>query len=237
MLLLARYLITLPLLAAPLWSLGLKPAAAEPASALEAVAILSEARAADAKCRHLSEAEHQELADYAAQAEIMGVARVSAGAAEAAVTAGKAKGQAALCDAETVEAIRSTLAAAQAAMATARRLAVAEPLERPVARWPAAKSEDRRAIVAPVPRPPALARYAARVTAYYAERRCRHLPHEDAKRFWIEIVRELRAALAAHGRRAVSSIMRRAEADAAALPCGVETASLVKARYAERAMQ
>ena len=72
--------------------------------------------------------------------------------------------------------------------------------------------------------------YVQATAAYYVERRCQHLGHAAAVRFWRRVVSKHDAALSSHDRVAVASAKARAISIArSAGACGARTARLVRA--------
>ena len=98
---LSTLLITLPVLALPLTSLGLKPATAETVAAEQAVRILARAQAADANCQHLPAAAREELSGYMVKAELSAAGKIPAAEVKAAMKTGSTEGQARPCDQAT----------------------------------------------------------------------------------------------------------------------------------------
>lgn len=237
---LLRLLITLPVMAAPLIAMPPKPAASQTLGATEAVKLLATAKAADAKCSHLAQADREELSDYLARAEIASVRLASTADVRAAIAAGRSSGENALCGADELAEIDATLGAARQAMAAVRRQeveAVRQPEgDRATRRRNAARPPRLMAASAAelrVPGEGGLGRYANQAMAYYVERRCRHLSRKETQAFWNHIVKRHAAALASNKRGRVAAALRGAEAAADGRACGAETAGLVKSAYAE----
>lgn len=223
----SSFLVTLPLVLAPMASLAVKPAAAAASPAVEAVVILSKARAADGKCRFLTQTEKSELSRYAARAEIAAASQTSTADAKGATSAGAEQGRKAGCTPELEADVRETLQAAREAMVDAK-----------------GKRKAARATVAdPAPQSaePRIARggnggvalYARVVKAYYLERQCHSLDSGEARRFWKKIVKLHREALAEAGRGTVARLMASAEQRASASRCGTNALAQIRAGYDE----
>ncbi len=134
-------------------------AAGNPMTPTEALSILAQARTLDARCGFLKGSAHEELAGYAARAEIVTAERLGARAAESAVNRGTEAGRKAACNSEGKALVRDALAAAREAVrhagkamperhAAARRSSpAARPAERDVRLLPARKAMEERVVV------------------------------------------------------------------------------------------
>ena len=96
-----------------------------PMAPTEALSILVQARTMDSRCGFLKASAHDELADYAARAEIVTAERMGAKAAETAVNRGTKAGRSAACDSDGKGFVQDALTAAREAMRQARRPAPA----------------------------------------------------------------------------------------------------------------
>lgn len=220
-----RFLITLPLLLMPLpLVIASSPASAAGTAAQEAVRILSRARTADSRCQFLSRQERAELGRYTARAEIAAASQISAAAAKAAAAAGRSEGKSAACSEDTRADVRETLQAAREAIAASNP---------PRRKTGAAQTTDGEDEDLKKQRPVRLDHYRSVVTAYYVERRCRHLSKPQADRFWRAIVRIHKSTVLHSGAGAVSRVMRRAERAAGSVSCGHDSTVMVKAGFAE----
>ena len=209
---LPKFLVAFPLLV-------LLPGAA-PASGIEAkdaARILAQAQVADQRCQFLSASLRRELAFYAARAEIAAVSQTTAATASNAVAAGMAEGKIALCDTVTATHISDILAAAREAVRTADS-------GRLVARAAVRTDPESRT-------GNGLGHYATMVEAYYAERKCRHLSSRQDLRYWKAIVRLHRRIVAQNGTIMVAPVMRQAERNANAQPCGNNSRKIVDAGF------
>ncbi len=112
-------------------------AGGRPMAPAEALSVLAQARTLDARCGFLNGPAHEELAGYAARAEIVTAERMGAKAAESAVDRGSRAGRAAACDGEGRALVRDALAAAREAMRQARGSA---STRRSASRRPAGRS-------------------------------------------------------------------------------------------------
>jgi hypothetical protein len=230
MLRLTKFFITLPLLSLPLWGLPAKPQAEEMGQ-MDALRLLAKSRAADSKCKVLSAGDSDELNSYVARAEVAAAARHSVSEIQSTISVGRTLGSTATCSDKTSGEIGATLSAARQAMAAIRQPKIA-----------AAEDEDVDAI-APAPRRKilqaeeprtvnvSLAGYGRHAFAYYVERRCEYLSRRDVRAFWVAIVREHKAAVAAFGGPAVANTLRRARVQAEEMDCDLRGRQLVRAEY------
>ena len=115
-----------------------------PMAPTEALSILAQARTLDARCGFLKGNAHEELAGYAARAEIVTAERMGAKAAESAVNRGTEAGRRAACDREGRGFVQDALAAAREAMRQARRAAPAAAARRTAARRTVSRSVPER---------------------------------------------------------------------------------------------
>ena len=242
-----KYLITLPILALPAIAGVQKPAFAGTVTPAAALELLAESSAADRKCKFLVPGDSDELASYLARAEVAAAERMSLSTAQASIATGKARGTASACGETDRAAVGSTLSAAREAMAAVEsgrvrdepedepRAAAAEPAPKifkkhvanlePVKRLPPrALRRDAKALTVTG----SMRRYAVEAAAYYADRKCRMLSQAQAKTFWNGIVGRHKAALAAHGKRAVAAVLAEAESSASGWNCGERTALAIK---------
>lgn len=211
-------LVTLPLVVLPAVVSVASPARASGSPALEAVSILSRARASNDRCKFLSGSERAELSRYAARAEIASASQTSAGATRAAVAAGNAEGRGIACNAAAETDVRDTLAAAREAIAESGDAAPRRPApeRRRVTRASAAPGDDGR-----LPRAEGgLGFYGRVVSAYYLERECKSLGSARDTRFWRGIVEIHGDTVARFGKKAVAPLKARAEANARGTGCG-----------------
>lgn len=227
----SRFVICLPLLLLPALT---APALAQVEAAEQAVLILARAKSIDSRCNILSASERSELTRYTARAEIAAASQVSASAARAANDAGAAQAKLAGCSAQASADVRETLIAARTAIAA---IDVREPKRRKTEAAPEKPVRIKREPVEgdeviEVPRGN-LKSYASSVRGYYVERRCRHLPDSDAKRYWNAIVRFHKSVVRTHGASRVAPVMRDAERAASRGTCGNATLALVKQGFAQ----
>jgi hypothetical protein len=225
-------MISIPLAAAPLVMLSSQPALSETATPAEAVALLAKTKYSDAKCRYLSEADHEELSDYVAKGEIAAAEHEGVSAAKSAIAAGRVKGEAALCGPESRAEVEETLRAAREAIVTAQLRSSIAPEAASSGQSRLAgrtKSLGNQSLTAEADR---LALYRQQATAYYIERRCGHLSYKEAAGFWQRIVARHKIVLARYGAGAVRAALQKAEAAASARRCDSRTAMLVKESYA-----
>ena len=231
------------------------PARAEaPMPMAQALRVLAQANAMDAKCRFLNTAEHAELSGYAAKAEVISAGRMGVAAASRAVAAGEAAGRQSACDADNGEIVRAALAAAREAIRQAPRRRVAErrgarrAMARRVARAenvelrPARRAGERRRVVAVIDKAPKrravrkpakqgraaagdVARYVALTSDYYRKLRCRNVGRGQL----VALYRKVRAAhfalIRSAGGKATARAKARARALAARRGCGARMAA------------
>ena len=219
---LTRIVIMLPVLAVPL---AASPAGAETVAAEQAVRLLARAKAADDKCQYLSAGLREELSGYLAKAEIAVARRSSPAEASTAIKVGRADGRSAPCNAATKADINDTLAAAREAIAEQDEPAATNPTAKKPAGGAAVEPPGEAGVSVPV--------YARLVRSYYVERRCRHLPKSDQRRFWKSIVSLHQSALARNSGQAVAKAMRSAERQAKGVACNDASLALVEEGFAE----
>jgi hypothetical protein len=227
---LAPYLVTFPLIVSPMAEAWLKPAFAQAVTAEQALTLLARSTAADAKCHHLSDAEHQELSDYLAKAEIAQAGRSSPEETQSIIATGRAQGRESLCGPDSQDEVQETLVAAREAM---RHEPGAEEPEQRTAAAPVGKApEAKKTNVRTADKPKSdLAGYGQEAMAYYVERRCGHLSNAEAREFWNHVVARHNAVLRAYGKRAVAAALQAAEAAAGRRSCGMRSAALVEATF------
>lgn len=236
-------LISIPVIVLPLTSLATRPAVAAQLGPADATEHLAKARAVDAKCRYLSEADHAELSEFTARAEIAVAAIEGVEAAGGAVKTGKLAGELMACTPESETLVRSSLdAGRQATRAAATRQPAPQPEPRALLR---ADPNDTQIIggignlAGPGSRDlfdasqsrGSLARYRQEATAYYLELRCRTLSGRQVREFWNRIVDAHAAMVRAHGGRRVARAQAEAEDMAAERPCGGRSASFIEAAF------
>lgn len=230
-----KLLISLPILALP-WLFPLAPVQAQDFGPAEATEHLAKARALDAKCRYLSEADHDELSDYVAKAEIVVANDQGVEAASSAVRMGKLTGEQMNCAPEGEEMVRATYAAGKQAMEAAKAApAKEEPKpKRNQAQILGAMSDDQmemRSPADPARSESSLARYRNEATAYYLELRCRSLSSREVRDFWRRIVSRHEAMISAYGRAPVVRARVEAERMAGRRPC-IGSGSFIESAYA-----
>lgn len=226
------FLVTLPLLVLPAAFLAASPARAAGSPALEAVSILSRARASNEKCKFLSAGERSELARYGARAEMASASQTSPEATRAAVANGSAQGRDAACNPANEADVRDTLSAAREAIAESNRDTQRRkptPETRRVTRATAMPEDGRSR-----PRDAAgLGFYARVVSAYYLERECKSLGSSRGNRFWHAIVEIHGDTVGRFGKRAVAPLKARAEANAQGTSCGGAVRQRIADAYQE----
>lgn len=226
----SKIVVSLPLLAGA-WMVGIGTmnAAVQDLRPSEAVELLARSEAIDVKCQHLSSAEHQELRDYVARAEVAVASQTSAERAGVALSKGAAAGNATACGRESEITVRATMDAARRAITASRN---SQPQQ---VAAPAKPKKQQVALRTSEPAPRATgktARYTRLAAAYYVERRCKHLSHAQAVDFWKRIVRMHKAVLSSHGPDALTRAKSRAIAKAGSMRrCNSNSAKLVRASY------
>ena len=243
----SRLLISLALACLPLLAAPLKPALAEAVLGPgEAAAYLARAHGAAGKCGLMSEALRNELSDYVNMAEVAAAATVGPDEIIRLMNEGREAGRAMACDAQTGDFVVSSLDAARDALAqvegdgfirgtVAEAPAVQQEPEEPVEEQAARLVEPAKPSPAPEPEQrqarandAELIRYAQATAAYYVERRCQHLGHDRATRFWQRVVSQHNAMLSRHDRAAVARAKARAISMAEASGrCGARTRQMV----------
>jgi hypothetical protein len=230
---LAHTVVLLTLSILPCMAMMVSPSDAQETDLAEAAQHLAQAREADAKCRHLSAAEHEELRQYDARGEIAVVGRDGAETAMAAIRAGRMAGRAMTCGGESQRLVRAALDAARETMAVSDTQANQETSEdataRPRAQQDTVPQNGRlQTTISSI----MLGRFAGELMAYDLERRCRHLRGRRANDFWRLIVARQEGMISAYGSQAVALAVSRAEAAATAYgPCGRRTAALIRGAY------
>lgn len=240
-------LISLALACLPLVASPLKPVMAQAVLGPgDAAAHLARAHGAAGKCGLMSEALRNELSDYVNMAEVAAAATVGPDEIIKLMNEGREAGRAMACDAQTADFVVSSLDAAREALAqvegdgfirgtVAEAPAVQQEPEDPAEEQAAGPIEA--AIPNPAPQPEQLQtrandaeliRYAQATAAYYVERRCQHLGHDRATRFWQRVVSQHNAMLSRHDRAAVARAKARAISMAEASGrCGARTRQMV----------
>lgn len=237
-------LISLALACLPLVASPLKPVMAQAVLGPgDAAAHLARAHGAAGKCGLMNEALRNELSDYVNMAEVAGAAAVGPDEIVRKMNEGREAGRAMACDEQTSGFVSSSLEAAREALAQAEgegvirgtvasAPAVQQQVEEP------AEEQAARVAATPKPKPEArqargndaeLIRYAQATAAYYVERRCQHLGHDRAVRFWQQVVSRHNAMLSRHDRAAVARAKARAISMAEASGrCGARTRQMVR---------
>ena len=239
--------IVMPLLAAGVMSItiGIQGArAAAPMTPAQALRILAQARAMDAKCKFLGDSGHMELSDYVAKAEVATAARQGVEAADDALKSGARAGKASSCDPESGDLVTAALQAAREAMRQARtvqpvqaprqaaaRPAAARPKERNVRLVPHGKRKSALTAYVHPPRrkhaaaPAGIKRYVAMTSDYYLARRCKTLGYGQAMRLYKRVKSAHYALIRSAGPAAVARAKARAIAMAARRSCGARLAA------------
>ncbi|MFT3986195.1 hypothetical protein [Aestuariivirga sp.] len=217
----SRMLISLPILVLPLAGMSVNPAhAASPSE--EAVRYLARAQQTDSKCHFLSSPQRNELARYAARAQLAAASQMSSGAARNAASRGAAEGRAQPCTAATKSDVVDTLVAARTAVAAADRGQNTPTTAAPASNASIALASGPRG---------GLKFYSGQVKAYYIERKCKHLSASQDRRYWQAIGDLHRETVARNGSASVAPVMRNAEASANSLSCGAATEAAVEQGY------
>lgn len=222
----SKIIISLPLLAGA-WMVGIgsMSAAVQDLRPSEAVELLARSEAIDVKCRYLGSAEHEELRDYVARAEVAVASQTSAARAGAAINKGSAAGKAAACGRESEITVRATMDAARRAISASRN--AQRQAAKPSVQTASLRTNDPAASTGSK-----TARYARLAAAYYVERRCKHLSHAQAVDFWKRIVRMHKSVLSSHGPDALARAKSSAIAKSKSMRrCNSNSAKLVRASY------
>lgn len=215
--------------------------------ARDAISVIASAHAIESACRTLDASEREELARYAAMAEVAGAHILSMSELRATVSKARAKAAAGCTPeaenivsrglsvgrkaAENTEQVRRAEARAadqprRARQGRRQENQAAQGRHRQTARGPREHSGE-------IPRGGGLAGYGEVARAYYVELRCRHMPYHQAHAFWERVALYHERMLRGHGGRAVLATLRRAEVEAERLArhCGRETRHLVHVGY------
>lgn len=211
----SQFLITLPILALPLASLGAKPALAEAVGLERALELLAKSVVVDKRCNVLTVSERDELSNYVAKAEVAAAEKTTVAVTRSALSAGQGQGRAETCGEEASQEVKATLTAARDA------INAAEEDDEPV-----------RTVATPAPRG-GLSVYGRIIETYYLERRCAFLSRRKMNSFYKAVVRSHRAAISEFGKSAVSKIMKSAEARSNYQRCNGAGEARVKAGFAE----
>jgi hypothetical protein len=242
---LSHILISLPVAVLPLLA-GAPHLSAGTAS--NAVSLLAQSKAVDRRCHHLSDADHQQLSDYVARAEVIGARLEGAGAMKSALASGARKGSAMSCDGESKSLVLATLNAArradQALAAQSRNTRQASNTPSQQSRTVEKTRQPARTVAMqpPQPRQPdvrpdarmhrggALGHYTQLAAAYYIERRCGFLASRDTMTFWKLIVARHNAMIDAYGGSAVTDAKAEAE-QAGSAACSRESEAFVRSAW------
>ena len=195
-----------------------------------ALSLLAQSRTADKKCHHLTKSEHSELSGYVARAEIAAASMESSTVAKTARRDGERKGRAMTCGRGSEELVRASLDAARRAMKAAerKRPKTAKVAKRVVTPSPSqARRRNPSGIVATI-KAGGLKQYREFTTAYYLERRCKHLSRRAVMNFYNAVVARHRAVLRKYPGPQVANAKREAEQRALrAGRCSARTARIV----------
>jgi hypothetical protein len=219
-----------PIIIAGLFLLGLQPQAyANDGVAELAASLLAKTQAADAKCKFLSKAEHDEISIFVARAEVALASRESISATKLALSRGAAAGRQVQCDAAERADISNVLSAARAAVSPApARAAPAKPLSPKVIVQAAAKVEPaatkpKKTMVMSetisVKKQSGLKAYASLTERYYLARRCGNMSQRQIANFYQSVVNTHHQVLSSFGRGAVANVMHQSESKASGKSC------------------
>ena len=229
-------LISLPLFALPLVS-SAQLAHAQDFSPAQATEQLARASAVDGKCRYLTDADREELADYVAKAEVVVARADGVETASSAVRTGKLAGEQGNCAPESEQLVKETLDAGGRAMQAAMAQAPAKQAKRQENRNQAqilgAMGDDQQtqSLTDPARSGNSLARYRNEATAYYLELRCRSLSNRQGRDFWKRIVARHEAMITAYGPASVVRARVEAERLAQRRSCEGNSGSFIASAY------
>ena len=215
----SQFLITLPILALPLATLGAKPVLAETVGLERALELLAKSVVVDNRCNVLTVSERDELSNYVAKAEVAAAEKTTVDVTRSALSAGQSQGRAETCGAVASQEVKETLTAAREA------ISAAEPDDSPA-------EETVVAVATPAPRG-GLSVYGRIIETYYLERRCTFLSRRKMNSFYKAVVRNHRAVISEFGKSAVSKVMKSAEARSNYQSCNGVGEARVKAGFAE----
>ena len=215
----SQFLITLPILALPLASLGTKPALAETVGLERALELLAKSVVVDKRCNVLTGSERDELSNYVAKAEVAAAEKTTVAVTRSALSAGQSQGRAETCGEEAIQEVKATLTAARDAVNAAEQ-------------DDGSASEPARTVATTVPRG-GLSVYGRIIETYYLERRCAFLSRRKINSFYKAVVRSHRAAISEFGKPAVAKVMKSAEARSNYQRCNGQGEARVKAGFGE----
>jgi hypothetical protein len=215
----SQFLITLPILALPLASVGAKPALAETVGLERALELLAKSVVVDKRCNVLTGSERDELSNYVAKAEVAAAEKATVAVTRSALSAGQSQGRAETCGEAASQEVKATLTAARDAIRAAET-------------GDSSAEEPAVAVARPEPKG-SLSTYGRIIEAYYLERRCTFLSRRKMNSFYKAVVRSHRAAISEFGKSAVSKVMKTAEARSNYQRCNGVGEARVKAGFAE----
>ncbi len=242
-----RTLISLPIAALPLLAASPHLSAAPAMRPSDAVRLLAQSNTADTRCHILSPADHQQLADYVARAEVAAAQLEGVAKIQSALAAGKASGTTMACNIRTTIVVGATLSAARRAekelgpqIAALEKKANAQKAAR--SRTASQKQVHVAALQVPSAHDQespfssldgsgdALDLYTRHAAAYYIERHCRFLASNDTMAFWKAIVVRHNAMIARFGGAAVTGAKAKA-AEFGSVACDGEAEGFVHAAW------
>lgn len=209
-------------------------ARAESVSPEQATELLAKTQTIDSACKFLSVAEHDDLSNLVARAELALAQQQSVAAASAALARGKATGQVASCnDVEKAE-VNSILNAAKTASLQApqvepQQAQMAEP-EKPVEPAKLESGDQKPRMITTLNAKLAgkklkakdatsLSSYASLTQRYYLQRRCGIMRQQEINALYQYVVATHQRTLLAFGRASTAAAMHRAEALARIQTC------------------
>jgi hypothetical protein len=196
------------------------PASASKFTPLAVTELLSRSYVMDMRCRFLQSFEHDELARFVDHARLAATEIEGAAPTRQALERGRVSAEAAECTPVARQQTVSTLLAARRAMAA--------PGEEEQDESGSADDVSFRQETAPEER---LTVYEQRMGAYLLDRRCRHLSHRDAKKFWALVVEDQKAVAGDFGVEAVRVAKKRAERFSSSQKCNSQSEQIVQGEY------
>jgi hypothetical protein len=196
------------------------PASASEFTPLAVTELLSRSYVMDFRCRFLQSSEHDELARFVDHARLAATEIEGAAPTRRALERGRISAEAAECTPVARRQTVSTLLAARRAMAA--------PGEEDQDERRSADDVSFRQENAPEER---LTVYEQRMGAYLLDRRCRHLSHRHAKKFWVLVVEDQKAVAGNFGVEAVRVAKKRAERFSSSQKCNSQSEQIVQGEY------
>jgi hypothetical protein len=219
--------ISLPLLCGAAFLILSHNSAFAASQAEQATQLLARSQVLDAKCKFLTNEEHDELSSLVAKAELALAHRTSIDITKQTLAAGRVQGQGATCnDSERADISNILSSARQAAAAAPKVEVVQSPLPKPKITLKAKRIKVALIAAVEAPKKPqvkmksALLQYASITEKYYLARRCGSMSARQIQSLYSNVVDSHHAVLSDFGRNAVANVMQQSESKANELSCG-----------------